>query len=158
MTTFTTTSTTASMTTSMTGAEREAFLAEPHIGVLSIPDSGKGPLSSPVWYDYVPGGEVWFLTQKTARKGRLLTVGGRVSLLAQTTASPYRYVSIEGPVSKIVPADLSADLLPMAQRYLGEQAGKDYAAALAGKYALGTAIKVMLRPERWLTVDYAKRG
>ncbi|MFP6705747.1 MAG: pyridoxamine 5'-phosphate oxidase family protein [Alphaproteobacteria bacterium] len=150
---------TTSTTTSMTRAEREAFLAEPHIGVLSIPDSGKGPLSSPVWYDYVPGGEVvWFLTQKTTCKGRLLTIVGRVSLLAQTTASPYRYVSIEGPVSKIVHADLSADLLPMAQRYLGEQAGKDYAAALAGKYALGTAIKVMLRPERWLTVDYAKRG
>ena len=150
---------TTSTTTSMTRAEREAFLAEPHIGVLSIPDSGKGPLSSPVWYDYVPGGKVvWFLTQKTTCKGRLLTIVGRVSLLAQTTASPYRYVSIEGPVSKIVPADLSADLLPMAQRYLGEQAGKDYAAALAGKYALGTAIKVMLRPERWLTVDYAKRG
>jgi len=57
-----------------------------------------------------------------------------------------------------VPSDLLGDLRPMAQRYLGEGPGKDYAAALADKYALGNAIKVMIRPERWLTVDYAKRG
>ena len=145
------------MSTSMTRAEREAFLQEPHIGVLSIPEPGQGPLTSPVWYDYAPGGDLWFLTQATARKGRLLAVGGRVSLLAQTTSSLYRYVSIEGPVSSIVPSDLLADLQPMAQRYLGERAGQDYAAALADKYALGNAIKILIRPRRWLTVDYAKR-
>ncbi len=146
------------MTTTMSKAEREAFLADAHIGVLSIPEDGKGPLSSPVWYDYRPGGEVWFLTQRTARKGQILQVGARVSLLAQTTTSPYKYVSIEGPVSDIVPSDLLGDLQPMAQRYLGEQGGKDYAAALAERYAQGNAIKVLIRPERWLTVDYAKRA
>ncbi len=147
-----------SMNTSMTGDEREAFLQEPHIGVLSIPETGKGPLTSPVWYDYTPGGDLWYLTQGTARKGRLVELGTRVSLLAQTTSSPYKYVSIEGPVTAILPSDLLADLQPMAQRYLGEQAGKDYAAALADKYALGNAIKVSITPERWLTVDYAKRA
>ena len=34
------------MSTSMTTEEREAFLREAHIGVLSIPETGKGPLSS----------------------------------------------------------------------------------------------------------------
>jgi hypothetical protein len=146
------------MSTAMSKSEREAFLAEAHIGVLSIPDGDSGPLSSPVWYDYVPGGDIWFLTQKTARKGQLLAVGTRVSLVAQNTDSPYKYVSIEGPVANIVPSDLLGDLQPMAQRYRGEQGGKDYAAALAASYALGNAIKVLIRPERWLTVDYAKRG
>ena len=146
------------MSTTMSVNEREAFLAEAHIGVLSIPDGAKGPLTSPVWYGYVPGGDIWFLTQATARKGRLLSVGDRVSFLAQNSTSPYKYASIEGPVSGIVLSDLLGDLRPMAQRYLGEGPGKDYAAALADKYALGNAIKVMIRPERWLTVDYAKRG
>ncbi|MDP6689891.1 MAG: pyridoxamine 5'-phosphate oxidase family protein [Alphaproteobacteria bacterium] len=145
------------MAFNMSKAEREAFLGEAHIGVLAIPDRGSGPLTSPVWYDYEAGGDLWFLTQSTARKGRLLAEGGRVSLLVQTSTSPYKYVSIEGPVSSIVPSDLLADLQPMAQRYLGEQAGKDYAAGSAENYAKGNSIKVFIRPERWLTVDYAKR-
>jgi|TARA_B100002003_G_scaffold203047_1_gene195552 hypothetical protein len=145
------------MAFNMSKAEREAFLQEARIGVLAIPDGGLGPLTSPVWYDYAPGGDLWFLTQSTARKGGLLRLGGRVSLLVQETASPYSYVSIEGPVSAIAPSDLLADLQPMAQRYLGEQGGIDYAAALTGSYAKGNAIKVFVSPERWLTVDYAKR-
>ena len=142
----------------MTTEEREAFLREAHIGVLSIPEPGKGPLTSPVWYDYAPSGMIWFLTQKTARKGQLLSVGNRISFLVQTTTPPYKYVSIEGPVSHIGPSDRLKDLQPMAQRYLGEQGGKDYAAALAKRYAQGNAIKIEIRPERWLTVDYKKRG
>ena len=146
------------MTFNMSKEEREAFLAAVRVGVLAMPDGDRGPLTSPVWYDYQPGGELWFLTQSTARKGQLLKVGGRVSLLVQTDTSPYSYVSVEGPVSGIVPSDLLADLQPMAQRYLGEQGGKDYAAGLAESYAGGNAIKVFIRPEHWLTVDYAKRG
>ena len=146
------------MPTSMTTEEREAFLREAHIGVLSIPEPGKGPLTSPVWYDYEPNGIIWFLTQKTARKGQLLSVGNRISFLVQTTTPPYKHVSIEGPVSHIGPSDRLKDLQPMAQRYLGEQGGKDYAAALAKRYAQGNAIKIEIRPERWLTVDYKKRG
>ena len=146
------------MSTSMTTEEREAFLREAHIGVLSIPEPGKGPLTSPVWYDYAPSGMIWFLTQKTARKGQLLSVGNRISFLVQTTTPPYKYVSIEGPVSHIGPSDRLKDLQPMAQRYLGEQGGKDYAAALAKRYAQGNAIKIEIRPERWLTVDYKKSG
>jgi hypothetical protein len=146
------------MAFNMTKAEREAFLQAARIGVLAIPETGRGPLTSPVWYDYLPGGDLWFLTQSTARKGQLLQPGVRVSLLVQETASPYSYVSVEGPVSVIAPSDLSADLQPMAQRYLGQQGGIDYAASLAESYARGHAIKVFVSLERWLTVDYAKRG
>jgi nitroimidazol reductase NimA-like FMN-containing flavoprotein (pyridoxamine 5'-phosphate oxidase superfamily) len=40
--------------------EREQFLAEPHIGALSVverPD--RAPLTVPIWYQYNPGGELW---------------------------------------------------------------------------------------------------
>ncbi|MGY8961192.1 MAG: pyridoxamine 5'-phosphate oxidase family protein [Alphaproteobacteria bacterium] len=141
----------------MTTTEREALLKQPRVGVLSIGETARGPLSNPVWYDYTPGGDVWFMTQKTARKGRLLQLGVRVSLLVQETERPYQYVSVEGPVSEIVAGDLRRDLQPMAQRYLGVQGGVEYADALAEKYAQGNAIKVFIRPERWLSVDYSKR-
>ena len=38
--------------------EREQFLAEPHIGALSVSAGDKrGPLTVPIWYQYSPGGE-----------------------------------------------------------------------------------------------------
>ncbi len=36
------------MTTAMTREEREAFLADVHIGVLAIPDGDRGPLTIPI--------------------------------------------------------------------------------------------------------------
>jgi nitroimidazol reductase NimA-like FMN-containing flavoprotein (pyridoxamine 5'-phosphate oxidase superfamily) len=64
----------------MTKQEREAFLADVHVGIVSIPQAGRGPLTVPVWYRYEPGGEVQFATGQDSRKGRLLTPGGRISL------------------------------------------------------------------------------
>ncbi|MEM7001920.1 MAG: pyridoxamine 5'-phosphate oxidase family protein [Pseudomonadota bacterium] len=140
------------MSLSMTVAEREAFLAEPHIGVISLTDPDRGPLTAPIWYDYTPGGELWVLISPTSRKGQLVSVGQRISLVAQEEAMPYKYVSVEGP---ILSQDASADgeLLAMAQRYLGEAQGQAYAAQ-----ATGENITVRMRPERWLTVDYGKLG
>jgi hypothetical protein len=37
------------MSLAMTKQEREAFLAEVHVGVISIPEPGRGPLTVPVW-------------------------------------------------------------------------------------------------------------
>ena len=87
------------MSTSMTRAEREAFLAAVHVGVISIADSGRGPLTAPIWYAYEPGGEVAVITGRDSRKGRLLASSPRISLCAQTEAAPYQYVSVEGPVT-----------------------------------------------------------
>jgi nitroimidazol reductase NimA-like FMN-containing flavoprotein (pyridoxamine 5'-phosphate oxidase superfamily) len=43
--------------------EREQFLAEPHIGALSVNAGDKrGPLTVPIWYQYSPGGEPWVHT------------------------------------------------------------------------------------------------
>ncbi len=137
--------------TAMSQDEREAFLADLHVGVLAINDSGHGPLTIPIWYDYQPGGELWFLTGPDSRKGKLLDVGVRVSLVAQTENPPYKYASVEGPISAIEPSSKS-ELLPMAVRYLGSEAGKQYAETSTG----GGGVVVRMTPERWLTVDYAK--
>ena len=41
--------------TDMSIPEREAFLADLHVGILSIARDGKGPLALPVWYRYRDG-------------------------------------------------------------------------------------------------------
>jgi nitroimidazol reductase NimA-like FMN-containing flavoprotein (pyridoxamine 5'-phosphate oxidase superfamily) len=144
------------MAFNMTPQERDAFLKEVHVGMLSIPEPGRGPLTVPVWYDYTPEGEVWFLIDRTSRKGNLLEMGTRCSLCAQEEVLPYKYVSIEGPVTAIEPGDIEHHLRPMARRYLGPEGGDAYVERTRAERAEGGSIVVRIRPERWLTVDYSK--
>jgi PPOX class probable F420-dependent enzyme len=143
------------MSLQMTKDEREAFLAGVHVGVLSIAEPGRGPLAAPIWYGYEPGGELWVVTERESRKGRLLTGRPRVSLVAQTESPPYRYVSVEGPVVHVGSAERERDVRPLARRYLGTEGGDQYVAETAGTF--GEEILVRIRPERWLTVDYRKQ-
>ncbi len=139
---------------SMSAKEREAFLAGLHVGVISIAEPGRGPLTVPIWYTYEPGGELRIVTGRDSRKGRLLSVGARLSLCAQSEAPPYRYVSVEGPVVSLEPVELERDLRPLARRYLGVELGDAYVAATRDE-AAGSVV-VRIRPERWLSVDYGK--
>src|SRR5436190_9217327 len=81
--------------------EREQFLAERHIGALSVverPD--RAPLTVPIWYQYSPGGELWVLTEPGSRKTRAIEAAGRFSLMVQRTEPTIRYVSVDGPVTR----------------------------------------------------------
>ena len=137
--------------TRMSQTEREAFLADLHVGVLAIPTDNGAPLTAPIWYDYEPGGDIWVLLGPSSRKGKLITEGTQVTMVAQQEALPYAYVSVEGTVTSIEQQG-DGDTLSMATRYLGEEMGKGYAQANAG----GESVRVTIRPDRWLTVDYAK--
>jgi nitroimidazol reductase NimA-like FMN-containing flavoprotein (pyridoxamine 5'-phosphate oxidase superfamily) len=141
----------------MTKKEREAFLAEVHVAIISIADGERGPLAVPIWYDYEPGGEAWILTDRGSRKGKLLEAAGRFSLCVQTEAPPYKYVSIEGSIVAIEDYDVEKHLRPMARRYLGEQLGDSYVEQTASDPESGGGVLVRLRPEQWLTVDYSKQ-
>ena len=138
--------------TRMSQAEREAFLADLHVGVLAIPSDG-APLTAPIWYAYEPGGDIWVLTGPESKKGKLLEEGVRVTLVAQQEALPYAYVSVEGTVTEVRAPDAGATE-EMAIRYLGEDMGKQYATANADS----GSVRVSIRPDRWLTVDYGKAG
>ncbi len=53
----------------MTEAERERFLAEPHVGVVSVAaDDGRPPHTVPVWYAYSPGGQLTFSPARRAAR------------------------------------------------------------------------------------------
>ena len=58
------------MALTMTRLEREAFLAGVHVGIISIAEEGRGPLTVPIWYAYTPGGELRLITGRHSRKGR----------------------------------------------------------------------------------------
>lgn len=143
------------METRMTIEEREAFLAEPRIAVISIPEDGRGPLTVPVWYLYDPGGDVRIWTGRNTRKARLLQSAPRISLCVQDPKPPYRYVSVEGPVS-IEPVQFERDVQPMAYHYYGLEKGAQFLASIGGEEGVAEDILVRLHPERWLTVDYSR--
>jgi nitroimidazol reductase NimA-like FMN-containing flavoprotein (pyridoxamine 5'-phosphate oxidase superfamily) len=142
------------MNLSMTAAEREAFLAGVHVGVIGIEQADAAPLAVPVWYDFAPDRGVWLVTDGDSLKARLLRRARRFTLCAQTETAPYQYVSVEGPVVDTRPADLERDRRPMARRYLGRELGDLY---LKGQPGAGELVFTM-RPERWRTVDYGKLG
>jgi nitroimidazol reductase NimA-like FMN-containing flavoprotein (pyridoxamine 5'-phosphate oxidase superfamily) len=144
------------MSLAMTKQEREAFLADVHVGVISIPEPGRGPLTVPIWYAYDPGGELRIVTGRASRKGRLLSQADRFSLCAQTETPPYRYVSVEGPIVAIEAANLERDLRPLARRYLGAEMGDRYVEQTRREFEQVENVLVRMRPERWLTVDFAK--
>lgn len=127
----------------MSPAAREAFLRDPRPAILSIPQDGKGPLSSPVWFDFAPGGDFWILMQ----------VGTCVSLCAQEETRPYKYVTVEGPVVAVESYN-AGTLQAMATRYLGEEGGATYVDAMRESLERGLGVKVTVRLERWLSADY----
>ena len=49
------------MNTRMSVEERQAFLADTRVGIISIPEEGYGPQNMPVWYSCQPGADecVW---------------------------------------------------------------------------------------------------
>lgn len=144
------------MAGSMSKAEREAFLADVHVAVMSVGDAGRGPLTVPVWYAYDPGGDVRIWTSGSSRKVRLLQHTDRFSLCVQQETRPYKYVSVEGPVLATESIDLERDLRPIVYRYLGADEGAQFIERLGGSTAGTGDIVIRMRPERWLSEDYAK--
>jgi len=135
----------------MSRAEREEFLAEVHVGVLTVvAGEGRGPLATPVWYSYQPGGQLSVNTGSNSNKARAIAAAGRFSLCAQDEAPPYKYVTVEGP-AVIEPADL-ADRTAIARRYLGTERGDAWIAANPDV----DDVMIRMTPEHWQSADFGK--
>lgn len=137
----------------MTKDEREAFLAEPQVGVLSVAaEAGRAPLTTPIWYRYEPGGDVVVMTSPGSRKNRLIEAAGRFALCVQQQDGVYKYVSVEGPVVETWPMT-KAERHEMAARYLPPGTSEAYTDAT--EEAHGRNIAIVMRPERWNTSDFS---
>ena len=142
------------MVLAMSPKEREAFLAGVHVGVLGVSRAGRGPLTVPVWYRYEPGGSVSVVTGGTSLKAHLIADSGRFSLCAQSETPPYQYVTVEGPVISTEAPVGAAERAAVAHRYLGTDVGDLYLAATEDR--AGEMCVIRMRPEHWLTADFAK--
>jgi hypothetical protein len=140
----------------MTREERETFLEGVHVGVLSVDEPGRGPLSVPVWYLYEAGREIVLVTRPAARKAPLLQVGARVAFCVQAEELPPKYVSVQGTVVSRAPADVERDLKPVVRKYLGAEVGDAY---IDGTRPNGTdEIVIRIRPERCYSRDFGRPG
>jgi len=136
----------------MNKEEREEYLSRPHVGVVGIEESGRGPLTVPVWYSYEPGGDLRILINPDSKKAKLIAIAGRFSLCVQREKLPYKYVMVEGPVVSSDPCDVETQARPLARRYLGDEMGDRYIADGND----GSSIVVAMRPEHWYSADYGK--
>ncbi|SEA71679.1 MULTISPECIES: pyridoxamine 5'-phosphate oxidase family protein [unclassified Mycobacterium] len=136
----------------LTEAEREQFLADKHVAVLSVAaEDGRPPSSVPIWYDYTSDGLIRINTGAGSRKAKLIERAGVVSLVVQREEPPYQYVIVEGSVvdtATPAPDDAREEI---AIRYLGEEAGREFARSMAGV----ATVLFTVRPDRWLTADFS---
>jgi uncharacterized protein len=132
--------------------QRQEFLAAKHVAVLSVAAAdGRPPASVPMWYDYTPGEHIRINTGAGSRKAKLIEQAGTVTLVVQHEEPPYQYVVVEGTVvetTKPTPTDVREEI---AIRYLGEEAGKAFVAAMDSQ----TTVLFTVRPDRWLTADFS---
>jgi PPOX class probable F420-dependent enzyme len=139
----------------MSPEEREGFLADVHVGVLSVAaGDARGPLTVPLWYAYEPGGPVRFQTLPGSRKAQLITATGRASLCVQSEAPPYRYVTVEGPTTQTGRPPDEAWTRALHHRYLGPEAG-DKVYEMMAEMLTGEVL-VELQPEHWTSSDYSQ--
>lgn len=117
----------------LTEQERQTFLAEPHIAVLSVAsDDDRPPLTISIWNHYQPGGTLTFFTgtqDRDARKTRLIREAGVLSLCGQREAFPYKYVTVEGTVVQFDQPPTVVQVLPIARRYMPEEQAQGFVAA-----------------------------
>jgi hypothetical protein len=139
------------------GTERDAFLDEPHIGVLSVADDGgRPPLTVPVWYAHVDGHFTFFTgTQgRRARKTDLIEKAGVISFCVQKSDFPYRYTTAECTITQAERTPSMEKVLAITGRYLPADAARGFAEAELNNPA-GTFVLFTARPDRWSSMDFS---
>ena len=141
----------------MTETEREEFLAETRVAVVSVAgEDGRPPHAVPVWYGYEPGGNLSFFTGtqgRRARKSELIERAGVVAVSVQHGEMPYRYVTVEGTVVNARRPPSPEQMLAVVRRYLPEEYAQGMVAEELGRED-SQLVLYEVRPDRWLTNDF----
>ena len=133
-------------------AERQKFLADNHVGVLSVAaNDGRPPASVPIWYDYEPGGNIRINTTASQRKARLIREAGTATLVVHRAKPPYQYVIVEGTVVDAVSPAPTEIREAIAARYIGEEAARAFVRGIDG----ADQVLFIIRPDRWFSADYS---
>lgn len=110
----------------------------------------RGPLTVPIWYQYTPGGQPWFITGTGSRKHRLIEAAGHLSLMVERVEPTVRYVAVDGEVDRIEEGT-DEQLVEMTKRYLPPEAVEPYLEMARREH--GPSVAVYLTPQHWLSAD-----
>lgn len=136
----------------LTESERQEYLAAKHVAVLSVATTdGRPPASIPIWYQYVPGGDIQISTGPSSRKARLIKQAGAVTLVVQDEEPPYRYVVVEATLVDTADTTPPEILEAIAVRYLGEEGARQFLRSMEGH----ANVLFTFRPDRWLSADFS---
>jgi nitroimidazol reductase NimA-like FMN-containing flavoprotein (pyridoxamine 5'-phosphate oxidase superfamily) len=145
----------------MTEQECQQFLAQPHIGVLSVAsDADRLPLTVPLWYGYQPGSNITFFTGTQGRKARktnLIRKAGVLSLLVQREGYPYGYVTVEGTAVGEERPPSAERMLAIARRYQSEETARGFVEAELENPS-GELVLFEVRSDRCLSADFTDEG
>ena len=131
----------------MTDEQREAFLREANVAVLSTVDARGRPHAAPVWYLYCDG-VFRISTGDGSQKHRNIRANPNISLVIDQRALPYYAVMVQG-TADIGLAFSDEDSLRLAVRYLGENLGARYAQRTDAE----SSVSLTIRPRKVLVYD-----
>ena len=145
----------------LTKQERQEFLAEPRVAVLSVANgAGRPPHATSIWYAYEPGSEFTFFTGTqgcASRKAELIESAGALTLSVQRSECPYTYVSVEGTVVRTDRPPSSDQRLAIVCRYMTAEQARGFILGELDRPAPGFFL-FTVRPDRWLSFDFADDG
>ena len=130
--------------------DREAFLQQANIAVLSTVDAQRRPHAAPVWYLY-DNGVFTISTGSGSQKHKNISANPNICLTIDKRDLPYYAVMVHGRAE--IGASLSDDdRLRLAVRYLGDRIGRAYVEHTQGE----NSISILLRPAN--VIDYHGRA
>jgi PPOX class probable F420-dependent enzyme len=140
----------------MTAEVQEAFLAEPHVGVIASLRRDGRPYTVPVWHLW-DGTHVWLSGTVSRVWCRQIRADPRVSLCVEAMAPVAGHVGIDGRAQVLEPPGF--DIWPMsrrlAEKYIGRNDPTRAAAVEAFVANMMTEPRILIRltPEVWRAID-----
>jgi PPOX class probable F420-dependent enzyme len=126
---------------------RQAFLAEPQLGVLSTVGRDGGPHAVPIWYLYEDG-VIRISVSEGSQKHRNVERDPRVALAVDRRERPYYALTALGAAT-IEPSFGDEERLRLATRYLGEAAAQEY----LKNRGPGGSVTIQFRPDRFFEFE-----
>jgi PPOX class probable F420-dependent enzyme len=130
--------------------EIKSFLDQPHVAAFATLRPDGRPHVTPVWYDF-DGSEFTIAVFRTTQKLKNVSKKGFATISVFTSQPPYLHVIVEGTARVGSTLD-NVWRERLAQRYLGEHAGRVYVQETADF----DVVAIHVRPLRWISMGFSE--
>jgi PPOX class probable F420-dependent enzyme len=140
----------------MSPEDTEAFLAEPHVGVVASLRRDGRPYTVPVWHLW-DGTQVWISGTESRVWCRQLMHDHRISLCVEALAPVPGHVGVDGTAEILRPPEF--DIWPVSRRlvekYVGrnDPANADAVEAFFANMQTEPRLLIRITPESWRAID-----